>query len=187
MLRYTVTKAKPTGREYHGPGNPRSKHGLSLYHLSNSPKGLAYADESGHQRADIDVQHTADGVPVVTHSIDAMGKEGFAAPGVPHRGIDRLAWPLVKRLRTPDGTAIEHLRWMLKDFARRDMTAAIDLKGKWSVARVEQVIRIANETGAKIYVKCDRTKPHLMWARRQFRLRGVWVRSNGSSKLLPPL
>ena len=185
MIFYTATDEKPRGPEYHGPGHARSKAGLRLYHLTNRPAGVRKAKREGCTRVDLDVMHTRDRVPVVNHSLDAMGKEGFRARGVPRRPIDRLTWPQVKRLRTGPHR-IHHLRWVLAECARTGVIAALDLKGRWDADLIDQVTRIANETGAHVYVKCDPAKRHLRRALEGFRARGFWTRYNGSWELRAP-
>lgn len=184
-VRYTVTSRKPYGREYHGPGHARSRAGLRLYHLTNRPAGVREAKRRGCKRVDLDVMHTLGGVPVNNHSLDAMGKEGFRARGVPHRTIDRLTWPQVKRLRTGPHR-IHHIRWVLEECARTGVIAALDLKGRWDSFRIDQLVLIANQTGAWVYIKADPRKPHLRWALNQFRARGLWTRWNGSPVLRAP-
>lgn len=77
MIFYKVTRQKPFGTEYHGPGSTKSRYHLSLYHLTNRIKAWRYARSRGHKRMDIDCMWTLDNVPVGNHSLDAMGKEGF--------------------------------------------------------------------------------------------------------------
>lgn len=189
--KYTVTRRKPYGTEYHGPGSTRSRYTLSLYHLANHFKGVYQAWKTRHKRIDIDIMHTLDLVPVANHSLDAMTKEGFrdviGEKDVPHKTIDRLTWPQVKQLRTPDGYEIVHARWIFRYAKSLDMIVAVDLKGHWDQHRIDQLVRIANETGVWMYVKCDPKKPLLRWALKEFRLRGCWARYNGTGVLLRPL
>lgn len=191
MLRYFVTRRKPFGTEYHGPGSTKSKYTLSLYHLTNRISAWVKAKRLGHKRMDIDVMHTADGVPVTNHSLDAMGKEGFrdrvGRKNVPWKTINNLTWPQVRDLRAPDGTPISHVRWMFQEAKRRNMIAAVDLKGLWGQREIDQLIRIANEEGVWMYVKWDPLKPHLNRTGTQFRRQGVWGRKNGTGVFLKPL
>lgn len=191
MIMYNVTRKKPTGTEYHGPGSPTSKRGLSLYHLTNRIRAWLKAKRLGKKRMDIDVMHTIDDVPVVNHSLDAMGKEGFrdrvGRKDVPWKTINNLTFEQVKQLRTPDGTPITHVRWHFREAKRLGMIPAVDLKGFWSQDRIDNLIRIANEEGVWFYVKWDPKKPHLNRVGKKFREQGVWGRKNGTGVFLKPL
>lgn len=190
MFYYTVTSRQPIGKEYHGPGNADSKHGLSLYHLTNRLRAWKKAHDQGYKRMDIDIMNTKDNVPVANHSLDAMGKEGFAdkvgANDVPRTTINNLIWSQVKQLRTPDGTPIQTAQLMFREAKKYNMIAAVDLKGNWNILRINKLIRIANREGTWIYIKCDPKKPHLRWALNEFRKRGCWARYNGTNTFLRP-
>lgn len=192
MIRYTVTNKSPYGKEYHGPGSTKNRRTLSLYHLSNRLRDWVAARRKGFKRKDIDVMHTRDGVPVVNHSLDAMGKEGFRdrvrnRRKVPRKIIPNLTWPEVKELRTPDGTPISHVRWHFQQAKKYNMIAAVDLKHLWGQREIDQLIQIANEEGVWMYVKWDPLKPHLNRVGKRFRQQGVWARKNGTGKFLKPL
>lgn len=190
-VKYTVTRRKPFGSEYHGPGDPNSKHGLSLYHLTNRIRGVITAFRKGHKRVDIDVMWTRDDVPLANHSLDAMGKEGFrdvvGKNDVPRTTIDKMTFAQAKQLRTPDGTPLTNVYHIFQKAKELDMIVAVDLKGLWFQQRIDKLVSMANEIGVHIYVKCDPRKPLLRWALKEFRLRGVWARYNGTGVFLKPL
>lgn len=191
-LRYRVTSAKPAGAEYHGPGNASSAAGLALYHRTNSLRGIRHAKSAGFKRIDLDVMTTKDDVLVVNHSFGAMSKEGFRAAGVPNLPIDKLTWAQVKRLRTGNGYRIQKLSTCLDECARLGLWAALDLKGDrregFRITRaVGRITRLANRSGAKVYLKCDPRKAPLRRALHRGRELGFWVRWNGLTKFWGPL
>lgn len=191
-LRYRVTSARPTGDEYHGPGNASSAAGLALYHRTNSLRGIRHAKRAGFKWVDIDVMTTADDVLIGNHSFGAMWKEGFRAPGVPLTVIDDLTWGEVGRLRTRGDYRIQKLYRLMEEAARLDIGLALDLKGDrregWRITRqVGRIVRMANRTGCRIYLKCDPRKAPLRKALHRARELGCWVRWNGLRKFWGPL
>lgn len=193
MIRYTVRNRKPRGREYHGPGHAKSAYGLSLYHKSNSLRGVRHAVAGGFLWVDQDVMTTLDGMEVVNHSFGAMSKEHFRAKGVPNRPIDKLTWAQVHKLRSPSGTRIQRLDAMMAWYGRYNIGLALEIKGDGREGfrivderHVDRIVSMANAHGVRMYVKADPRKPALRRGLAMFRARGVWTRYTGSPFFMRP-
>lgn len=193
IIKYIIKTGKPRGKMYHGPGHARSRKGLSLYHETNSLRGIRKAAELGYDWIDLDVMLTKDKVLICNHAFGAMEKEGFRAKGVPMKPIDQLTWNQVRRLRAPDGIGIQKLDRMLAECAKLGIGAALDLKGDGREGfrlikpyRMNRIAILANNRKAKVYIKASFTKRMLRVGIKMARNRGFWVRYNNTIKFYPP-
>jgi Glycerophosphoryl diester phosphodiesterase len=194
MTRYTVTREKPDGPCYHGPGNPFTAAGLARYHEANSLSSVRHAARRGYDWIDLDVMLTKDLVFICCHSFGLISKEHFAAAGVPNLPVDQLTWEQVRRLRGPKGARVYRLAVLLAECQRVGIGAAVDLKGDaregWrivSAAQFSRLASIANLARARVYVHADCRKRNLRLGLRYARLAGFWTRANGTRIFREPV
>lgn len=185
MSRYRLIP-EPRGTMAHGPGHARNKYGLSLYHETNSLRGVRKYAALGYDWIDLDLRELLDGEFVGAHSDDTMGKEHFTGPRVPRRVLSRLRWRAVRLLKRKDGYRIQKFERLCVEAARRGIGVAIDLKTPLSEADADRLVAMLNRTGVLAYAKCDGTKPALVKSLDRLRARGMWTRFNGDDEFREP-
>lgn len=119
----------PKGDIYH-------RSGRVPYAFENSPEGIAYASARGYKRIDLDIQVTKDGVPVVTHTANPLGKDRIFAGFTDTAGklkstrieIKDMTFEEVSRLKHKNGYKIYSLEYMIKEAAKTDLTLFLELK-----------------------------------------------------------
>jgi len=195
MIIYNVTKDKPTGKMYHGPGNPYSAYGLSLYHLTNSVRGVQHADALGYKQIDLDLMTTKDNVLVCNHSFGFMEKEHFYDPEkrIYRRSMNQLTFKQAHSLIAPGGYRIQRAETLLEEATEHNMTVLFDLKGNdWERYRLikpetfNTIAEMANDMKAKVAFKCDPKNANLRRGIGMARNHGFWARYNGFNVWLSP-